>query len=296
MKGKDWLAFILLGTIWGSSFLWIKVAVQEINPLLLVAFRLSFAILVLFLVVLLTRTRISLDRKMWVILLLFGFTNTAIPYLLISWGEQFIDSAVAAILNSTTPLFAMVIAHIFLEDDRITLPRLIGLIVGFFGIILLVSRDLVSLEIPEQTRLYLIFGQIAVLLASLLYAGSSVFSRRRMKGISLSVQGLVPLLAATSILWILTPVVENPVNFPQLPITWFSLAWLGILGTGFAFLLYFYLIHSVGPTRATLVTYIFPVVGVLLGVVFLDERLDWQLAIGAGMVVGSVVIVNTSKS
>jgi drug/metabolite transporter (DMT)-like permease len=96
-------------------------------------------------------------------------------------------------------------------------------------------------------------------------------------------------------LWALVGISERPVTLPQLPITWVSLVWLGVLGSGIAFLLYFYLIHSVGPTRTTLVTYVFPLVGIALGVIFLNESLDWRLALGALLILGSIVVVNSSK-
>jgi drug/metabolite transporter (DMT)-like permease len=234
-------------------------------------------------------------KRLWLALVLFGLINTAIPYFLISWGEQYIDSAVAAILNSSTPLFAMVIAHIFLDDDRITLPRLTGLLIGFVGIVIIVSRDLGQNESGMQYTTLLLLGQAAVLLASFLYAGSAVFAKRNLEGLSPVVQGLVPIVGASTFLWLLVPIVEDPLSLPELPITWIAIAWLGLLGTGFAFILYFYLIHSVGPTRTTLVTYIFPLVGLVLGVIVLGEKLDLRLVVGAGLIIISVAVVNQSS-
>ncbi len=190
-------------------------------------------------------------------------------------------------LNSTTPLFTMIVAHRFLTDDRMTRQRVLSLLVGFAGIVMLFSRDLFSS--PSGSLL----GQAAVLLASLSYAFASVFARRTTKELSLVIRALVPLLGADLLMWALVPVFESPVTFPQLPLTWFSLVWLGVLGVAAAFLLYFYLLHSVGPTRTVLVTYIFPLVGVALGVIFLNERLDWQLLAGTALIIASVVMVNT---
>ena len=295
MRAKDWLVFIVLGVLWGSSFLWIKIAIQDISPLLLVTLRLSFAIITLTIAAIIARPLWPQNKRLWLTLVFFGLINTAIPYFLISWGEQYIDSAVAAILNSSTPLFAMIIAHIFLDDDRITLPRLTGLLIGFVGIVIIVSRDLGQNESGSQYTKLLLLGQAAVLLASLLYAGSAVFAKRNLKGLSPVVQGLVPIVGASTILWLLVPIVENPVSLPELPITWIAIAWLGLLGTGFAMILYFYLIQSVGPTRTTLVTYIFPLVGLVLGVIVLGETLDWRLAVGAALIIVSVVVVNQSS-
>jgi drug/metabolite transporter (DMT)-like permease len=287
VKTKDWLAFILLGTVWGSSFLWIKIAVQEIGPILLVALRLLFGILALLVVVAYSRPKWPRQRRVWINLAMLGLINNALPYALISWGEQYIDSGVAAVLNSTTPLFTMIVAHIFLTDDRMTRQRVLSLLMGFAGIVALFSRDLFSG--PRGSLL----GQMAVLLASISYAFASVFARRTTKDVSLVIRALVPLLGADLLMWTLVPVFESPVSLPQLPLTWFSIVWLGVLGVAVAFLLYFYLLHSVGPTRTVLVTYIFPLVGVALGVIFLNERLDWQLLAGTMLIIASVVMVNT---
>lgn len=289
MKYKDWLAFILLGVVWGSSFLWIKIAVQEVGPVLLVAMRLFFGILALSLVVAYKRPAFPRERRLWINLTILGIINNAIPYTLISWGEKYIDSAVAAILNSTAPLFTMIVAHLFLTDDRMTNRRVFALLIGFVGVFVLFSRDLSGG--PRGTLL----GQAAVLLAAISYAFASVFARRTTQGLSPFVQALVPLLGADLLLWTLAPVVEAPLTFPQLPLTWVAIIWLGVMGVALAFILYFYLLHSVGPTRTVLVTYIFPLVGVILGVIFLGEKMDWQLLTGAVLVIASVVLVNTSR-
>lgn len=289
MKYKDWLAFILLGTVWGSSFLWIKIAVQEVGPVLLVAMRLFFGILALLLVVAYKRPSFPRERRLWINLTVLGIINNAIPYTLISWGEKYIDSAVAAILNSTAPLFTMIVAHLFLTDDRMTNRRVFALLLGFIGVIVLFSRDLSGG--PGGT----LVGQAAVLLAAISYAFASVFARRTTQGLSPFVQALVPLLGADLLLWTLAPMVEAPLTFPQLPLTWVAIIWLGVMGVALAFILYFYLLHSVGPTRTVLVTYVFPLVGVILGVIFLNEKLDWQLLAGAVLVIASVALVNASR-
>lgn len=288
MKLKDWLAFVALGLAWGSSFLWIKIAVQEIGPFTLVALRLLFGVVGLLFVVAYNRPRWPRARRMWWVLVVLGLTNTAVPFVLISWGELFIDSAVAAVLNSTVPLFTMLIAHVFLSDDRITLPRIVGLLVGFGGVLVLLSRDL-----DFQSGLSgSVLGQGAVLLAALFYAGSGVFARRNTQGLSPIVQALVPLVVADSAIWLAVPLTESPFTLPQLPLTWVAILWLGLVGSCIAYLLYYYLLHSVGPTRTTLVTYVFPLVGVALGVIFLNELLDWHLFVGGTMVVGSIAVVN----
>jgi drug/metabolite transporter (DMT)-like permease len=287
MPIRSWGAFLLLGSIWGSSFLWIKIALAELEPFTLVGYRLLFGAVGMALVLLVRRPALPKERRTWLLLALMGVTNTALPFVLISWGEIVIDSAVASILNSTTPLFTLIIAHYFLSDERMDLARALGLLLGFAGILLLFSRD-VGLEGFRSGLL----GQAAVLAAALSYAGSSVFARRAFRDVPLLIQASIPLFSADLLIWVGAIALESPVNIPALPITWVALAWLGLLGSCIAYLLYFYLINNVGSTRSTLVTYMFPVIGVVLGVLFLDERLDLRLIIGALMVVAGIGVVN----
>jgi drug/metabolite transporter (DMT)-like permease len=142
MKTKDWLVFLGLSLAWGSSFLWIKIAVQEIGPFTLVALRLLFGILGLLIVVAIRKPEWPKDPKIWRVLAVLGMINTAIPFTLISWGEVYIDSSVASILNSSVPLFTVLIAHFFLDDDKLTWTKGLGLPIGFIGVVLLVGRDL----------------------------------------------------------------------------------------------------------------------------------------------------------
>jgi drug/metabolite transporter (DMT)-like permease len=286
MKTKDWLAFIGLSLAWGSSFLWIKIAVQEIGPFLLVGLRVLFGILGLALVFALRRPEWPKDRRLLRNLLILGITNTALPFALISWAEQHIDSAVASILNSSVPLFTMVIAHFVLTDDRMTRRRVLGLLVGFLGVVLLVLRDT-----SGNMNLDLL-AEGAMILAVVFYAGSSVFARRNTQGASPVVNAIVPLFSADAFIWAAAFLVESPIHLPQMPLTWAALLWLGLIGSCIAYLLYYYLIHAIGPTRATMVTYTFPVVGVALGVLFLHERLDPYLIVGAVLIIGSLLIVN----
>jgi drug/metabolite transporter (DMT)-like permease len=216
-------------------------------------------------------------------------TNTALPFLLITWGETRIDSAVASILNGTVPLFAMVIAHFALEDDRITRARIAGLILGFVGVVVLMSADLAPGGLARGG-----LGQLAVLLAAVLYAFSGVFARKNLHGLSPVVQAFLPLIVADLFIWTGAIAVEAPQVVPTTRLAWFALLWLGLLGSCTAYLLYFSLLHRVGPTRTTMVTYVFPVVGLILGIVFLHEPLTPSLLIGSAMVVGGILVVNGS--
>src|SRR5574337_574210 len=172
MKLREWGAFALLGLIWGSSFLWIKIAVQETGPFTLVAFRLLFGLIGLLLVMWQQKQSFPRDRRTLLAFLFMGAFNTAVPFTLISWGETRIDSGLASILNGAVPLFTIIIAHFWLHDEKITLPRILGLIIGFIGVVILVGRDFG----PQGLRSS-ILGQLAVLAAAICYATAITFSR-----------------------------------------------------------------------------------------------------------------------
>ena len=288
MKRTEWSAFLLLGLIWGSSFLWIKIAVREIGPFTLVAFRLLFGLIGLLAIMRLQRQTFPRDRRILLAFLFLGVFNTALPFVLISWGETSIDSALASILNGTMPLFTIVIAHFWLHDERITLTRLGGLIVGFVGVVVLVSRNAGSGGVTGNNML----GQLAVLAAAASYATAATFTRKHLRGQRPLVQATMVVMIADALIWLLVPVADRPLRLPTLPLTWLALAWLGLLGSCLAYLLYFYLINAWGATRAALVTYVFPVVGVILGIVLLQETADWRLIAGSLLVVSGIAIVN----
>lgn len=285
MKTKHWFVFILLGAIWSSSFMWIKIAVQEVGPLTLVAFRVLFGLLFGIAVIFIQRVQLPRTFKAWFPLLLVGLTNVAIPFFLISWGEQSIDSAVASILDATVPLFTILLAHYLLRDDKMTLPKVLGLLIGFAGIIVLMSKDLSAS--PSS-----LLGQLAVIVASMFYAGSAVYVRKTTEDTPGILRSAGPLISATATMWLGASLFESPIKIPQLGITWVALLFLGILGSGLAFVLCYYLIHEIGPTRTSMVTYLFPLGGVILGVTFLHEQLTWQVITGAALIIASLGVAN----
>lgn len=285
MKTKHWVAFISLGLIWGSSFLWIKIAVQEIGPITLVAYRVLFGLLFGAVVVFFQRVSWPSTFKEWWPLLVLGMTNIAIPFFLISWGEQVIDSGVASILDATVPLFTILVAHFMLHDDKMTVPKVLGLLLGFAGVVVLMSKDIGASSGS-------LLGQAAVIIACVFYAGSSIYARKFTEDTPGILRSAGPLVSATAVMWLATFLFESPVEVPNQPLIWAALLWLGILGSGIAFILLYYLIHEIGPTRTTMVTYLFPLSGVTLGVIFLNEELTWQVLTGATLIILSLVVAN----
>lgn len=226
------------------------------------------------------------DWKTWGIYAILGPTSLAIPIFFISWSEQTIDSAVASILNATVPLFTIVIAHFWLNDDKMTTPKVIGLLIGFAGVIVLFSEDLLASQHKN------VIGQLAVILASLFYAWSAVYARKVTQHVTGVIRGALPLITAGLFIWLIGPITEKPFLLPALPLTWVAILWLGVLGSGIAMIMFYYLLHEIGPTRTSLVTYIFPPGGVVLGVLFLNEHLSWQLLAGTALIIASLFVVN----
>ncbi|GAB4419915.1 MAG: DMT family transporter [Anaerolineales bacterium] len=286
MQPKHWTAFIALGAIWSSSFLWIKVALEEVGPITMVAYRSVFGLIFAGGAVFIQRKQWPRDFSGWLPFIILGITSVAIPFFLIAWGEQYIDSAIASILNALVPLFTIVTAHIFLQDDKMTLQRILGLLIGFAGVIVLLSKDI---RAGQENSL---LGQGAVILATAFYAASSVYARKNTRHAPGLVRGAGPLVSASVVMWLAAPIAESPVSIPALPVTWVALIWLGVLGSGLALILLYYLLHEIGPTRTSMVTYLFPLGGVILGVIFLQEELSWQLVVGALLIIFSIIVVN----
>jgi drug/metabolite transporter (DMT)-like permease len=165
-----------------------------------------------------------------------------------------------------------------------TMPKVLGCC-RFTGVIILMSKDI-------GASFGSILGQLAVIVASAFYAGSAVYARKTTEDTSGILRSAGPLVSATVVMGLATLLVESPVEIPQLGITWIALLFLGILGSGVAFIMAYYLIHEIGPTRTSMVTYLFPLGGVLLGVAFLSEDLSWQLLVGAALIVLSLVVAN----
>ena len=285
MSAKNWFKFIFLGLVWGSSFLWIKLALREVEPFTLVFFRAGIAFLGLAVVWLVLRPKLS-KRDLWKFALM-GVFNHALPIVLISWSEKHISSGLAAILNSTTPLFTILIAPFFLSDERITVKRALGLLLGFAGVIVLASNNISDGDSLSGV------GIVTMLIAACCYAGSGVFARRVMAGIRNEAQSIGQMGMAFLFMIPATFIAESPFHLPTLPLTWTALIWLGLLGSCVTLLLWFSLLNSIGPTKTSMVTYIFPLMGVLLGWSFLHEIPDWRLLVGGVLIILAVVIVNS---
>ena len=265
--------------------MWIEIALREVGPLTLVAFRAFFGLLFGLVVLFIQKVPFPRTWKEWAPLIALGMTNIALPFFLISWGQKTIDSGVASILDATVPLFTILVAHFLVHDDKMTAQKVIGLLLGFFGVLVILIKD-----IGSGTNS--ITGEFAVILACVFYAASTIIARKFTEDMPAIYRSMGPLAAATVVMIMAAAAFEAPFKIPVLPLTWIALAWLGILGSGLAFLIVFYLIHEIGPTRSTMVTYLMPLGGVTLGVVFLNEPLTWQMIVGAVLIILSLAVAN----
>lgn len=290
MAKRPWLvpgAFILLGLIWGSSFLWIKIGVEEMDPATLVAYRIAIGALAMLAYARLSGEHLPKSLRELIPLAVLGMVATALPFFLITWGEQYIDSGTAAVLNSLTPIFSLILAGLILRTESVTLVRVIGLVTGFAGAALLASREFALRGDPIA-----LVGTGAVAVAAISYAAGASISKAMVHGTPRNVVAAGNLTFGALYIWIFTLLSgSNPAPPGQLD-SIIALLWLGLLGSFFAFVLLYFLIAHLEATVATMVTYLFPVVGVTLGVIFLHEVLDTRLAIGTGLVVVGIVVVS----
>jgi drug/metabolite transporter (DMT)-like permease len=287
MGFKNFLWLLFLACLWGPSFLFIKVAVGEIPPITLVVGRVGLAALLLYIILRMQGRNLPQFGPVWKHVAVVGFFSNALPFVLFSWGEQYIDSALAAILNGTTPLFTIVLAHLFIADDRMTPVKVMGTLLGFGGLVLLIAPSLS--EGFEATT----WGLLAATTAAASYGIAIVYTRKNLRGLPPLVAPTAQLLIATIYLLPLSLLIEQPFRLP-LP-SWSAvaaLAGLSIFGTALAFVIYYQLLETTSATYVSMVTYMAPVIGVGLGVFILNEQLSWTVYIGCGLILLGVMVVN----
>lgn len=295
MKTGAWVSFWILGVIWGSSFLLIRIGVEDVSATQLVLVRVGIAAVFLNLVRVMKDKSLPRDWKTTRAFIIIGIGNTTIPYTLISLGEQNITSGMAAVLQAAAALFTLVIAHFAFTDERITNKKALGLGIGFLGIIVLSSSSLDGGELNTDTLL----GQGAIILASLFYAGCLVYSRkvlsRDITPIVISSGTFIWGLVVAIPLMLLEPVLGGRafIPFQELPDdTLLAIIGLGFFNTFIAYLFFYFIIQQLGAFRASMVTYVTPVIGLFLGWLVLDEVIGLSLFAGALMILAGLAIIN----
>jgi drug/metabolite transporter (DMT)-like permease len=290
----DWVKFWILGLIWGSSFLLIRISIRELNPFELVFIRTTIAAVGLNLVLALRGKHLPLTWKKLYPLILLGLGNTALPFMLLTWGEKHVDSGLAAVLQSTLALFSFLIAHRFTTDERINAQKFVGLVIGFIGVVVLSSRSWAGGQIVTNDLL----AHLAIVLAALCYAIFTVYCRRELfdvDPVTISAGAMTFAAIATGILTFAGPALGQPAPVPLSalsPDVLFSAIFLGFVNTLIAYFLYYALVQSMGAARTSMITYVEPPIALALGAFFLGEILDARLLIGTVLIFVSIGIVN----
>jgi drug/metabolite transporter (DMT)-like permease len=278
---------LVLGTLWGSSYLFIKVTVAEVPPLTLVTGRLLLSAIMLWILLRVLGRSMPRAKSVWGTYAVMGFFSGTLPYVLITWGEQYIPSSLAALLQATMPIFTVILAFFLSSDERMTSRKVLGVVVGFVGVGILLLPDL------RQGLQKNLLGQLAVVGSSLSYAWAAIFARKRLHGQSPLASATGQVTAGALFTLPLSLLVDRPFDLsPSLPALG---AWLGliILGTVAAYTVYYELLGRTSATFVSTVTYIIPINGLILGALILGEPLTATLLGSSALILLGVLLVRT---
>jgi drug/metabolite transporter (DMT)-like permease len=285
-----YVAFVGLGLIWGLSFLFFKLGVQDMSPTVLVFVRSASGAAALAVIMRLSGRSLfgGKLRERVGHFVVMGVTNAVIPWVAIAWGEQTISSGLASILNATTPLWTAVFIFWLIPIERPSAVNYAGVLLGIVGVVILVIPDISSHGLSGN-----VLGALAVVTASMSYAVSALYQRVKMRGMDVFEQSLGQLVASS--------LVVLPLAIPFVPsvhlglVSMGAVLALGVLGSGVAYLLYYYTMNTLGPVRATGVTFIVPITAVFWGVVLLRERLSLTIVAGMAVILFGIVLTNTRR-
>ncbi len=285
MSNQAWFWLIILSIIWGGSFFFIEICLRDLPTLTIVFFRVLLAALTLYIYLAIRRTPMPLDPKLWRDFFVMGFLNNLVPFSLIVYGQTYIESGLASILNATVPIFTVLLAHFLTRDERINSGKLVGIILGLLGVVLLMG--------PEALKGFSsnIIGQLSVLGGAVSYALASIFGRR-FRDVPSSVTATGMLTSSAIMLMPFAFIIDRPWQYSPSPTTIAALLGLAILSTAIAYLMFFYVLQVAGATNVSLVTLLIPVSAVLLGAVILGERLQWTSFVGMGFIFFGLLAIN----
>jgi drug/metabolite transporter (DMT)-like permease len=280
------LVWLLLCAIWGSTWLFIKVGLNDLPPLSFAAIRFVIASVILWIIIAVKRVGLPKTARDWLMLAGTGVLGFTVNYGLIFWGEQYISSGLAAVLQSTIPVFGLLFAHVHLPAERMTFQKVNGVLFGVIGVAVVFSNQL-SIAGPRALA-----GCVAIVISAAGAAYSNVLIKRygmkleptMIAGGQMSF-GLVPMLVFG------LAFEGNPVQFRWTASAVFSMLYLAIVGSVIAFILYYWLVQHMDVTKSMLIALVTPVFAVLLGLVVLDERLNWRTLVGAALIISGIALI-----
>ena len=276
MTAFEWTLLVTLSVLWGGSFFFNGIAVRELPPLTVVLGRVALAAVILLIAMWVLRQRVPTEPRVWAAFAGMGVLNNAVPFSLIVWGQSHIASGLASILNATTPLFTVVVAHWLTTDEKMTGGRLFGVIIGLAGVAVMIGGDAI------RTIGFDIVAQLACVAGALSYAFAGIFGRRfRSMGVSAIATAMGQVTASSLILLPIVLIVDAPWRLPT-PSAAAIASLLGVaaLSTAAAYILYFRILSTAGATNLLLVTFLIPVSAILLGVFVLGEAFNLRQAFG----------------
>lgn len=288
MKRIDWLRLLILSLVWGGSFIFFRILAAQLPPMTTVFFRVAIGALAVLGFMRLEGSKLDLPRSEWPKLALLGLVNCVLPFCFYAWGETRVSAGLASIINATTPMFTVAIAGLIMRNEAMTGGRVIGVLCGIVGVTVVVGPDVLVGADP--------LGELVCLLAAFSY-GWAFQVARRVKGLNPASMAAGQLLFASLELLPFVMIFDQPWNLPAPTLSgWLALAGLALLSTGFAYVIFFRVLASAGPTNLSLVTLLVPVTAVLLGWAFLDEAVAAQalggmalIALGLAVIDGRVV-------
>jgi drug/metabolite transporter (DMT)-like permease len=289
MKAR--LVWLTLCGIWGSTWLFIKLGLADLPPLTFAGIRFVIAFLILVTFIWFRGVRLPRASSDWILLALTGVMSFSINYGLVFWGEQYISSGLAALLQATLPAFGLVIAHFYLPAERITPLKIIGVVLGVLGVAIVFSNQL---SVAGGKALA---GSIALVISSAVVAYSNVLIKARGKHLNPAILaggqmffGLIPLFMVG------LPLEGNPFYFRWTTMALVAILYLAIVGSVIAFLLYYWLVHNMDVTKSMLIALVTPVVAVILGMLVLNEELGWRTVAGGAMIMSGIALIVVQRS
>ena len=267
ISSRAWAEMLLLATIWGASFVSIRIALDEIGPLTSVAHRVGWAALALWALVLLMRLPVPRAPKVWLAFLGMGLLNNVIPFGLMAWGQLHIESGLTSILNAATAIFGVITAAIFFADERVTMRKAIGVCLGFLGVATAIGlENLLAFDLRS-------LSQIAVIGGTISYALASVWARKMLSDQPPQVAAAGMVTGATLIVLPVAWVAEGPLTLDLAPRTLAAVGYYALIATALAYLLYYRVLAMAGSGNLMLVTLLVPPFAIILGAVMLGEAL-----------------------
>ncbi|MDW3094433.1 MAG: EamA family transporter [Gammaproteobacteria bacterium] len=288
----DWFALFALVAMFGSAFLLTKIAVQEVPPVMVVAGRIVIGALLLLIISYSQGERISALKPYWPILLALALTGNCIPFFVITWGQQYVDSSLAGILMAMMPLTTVVLAHFFVQGERITKNKLIGFLLGFFGVVILMQPELLVSSDFDWLHLVAMFF---ILTGAISYAANSIIAHSLPK-ISLSLISAGVLLMASFVIIPLSVSQGFSWVAETSPAAIWSVILLGVFPSGLATIIYFSVIRRAGAAFLSQINYLIPVWAVLLGILFGGEQMTLNAIVALVVILSGIAIAQKNKS